>query len=223
MLEGLRWLGLTCSAAELAAEREEQQAAGQPPRYSGRCARLLPEERARRAAQVPSPAIRLRVPPVELVFTDLIRGEIKAGPGVVGDFIILRSDGMPTYNFATAVDDRLMCISHVLRGNEHISNTFPQLAVYLALGWAPPRLGHLNLQLNADRSKISKRHGAVYVGEFRAMGYLPEAMLNFLALQGWSPGDTRECFTLAELVESFSIERCTAANAVLDLQKWWRR
>ncbi|MFZ5816024.1 MAG: glutamate--tRNA ligase [Bacillota bacterium] len=208
-----------CSEAELEAERAAQAATGQPPRYSGRCRHLTPAERAERARVVPEPVIRLRVGEQALAFHDLIRGEIRAEPGVVNDFIIMKSDGMPTYNFATVIDDHLMAISHVLRGQEHISNTFPQLAVYRALGWEPPRFGHLNLQLNPDRTKISKRRGAVYVGEFREMGYLPEAMVNFLALQGWNPGDNREVFTFDQLVEAFSVERCTAANAVFDLQK----
>lgn len=208
-----------CTEAELEAERAAQAAAGEPPRYSGRCLHRSPDELAELAQAVPNPVIRLRVPDEALVFADLIRGEITAAAGVVGDFIILKSDGMPTYNFATVVDDHLMAISHVLRGNEHISNTFQQVAIYRALGWEPPRFGHLNLQLNPDRTKISKRRGAVYVGEFREMGYLPEAMVNFLALQGWNPGDNREIFTMDELVDAFTIERCTPGNAVFDLQK----
>lgn len=208
-----------CTEEELEAERAAQAAAGEPPRYSGRCLHLSPAERAEKARRAANPAIRLRVPDEDLVFPDLIRGEIRAAAGVVGDFIILKSDGMPTYNFATVIDDHLMAITHVLRGNEHVPNTFPQLALYRALGWEPPRFGHLNLQLNPDRTKISKRRGAVYVGEFREMGYLAESMVNFLALQGWNPGDNREVFTMAELVDAFAIERCTAANAVFDLQK----
>jgi glutamyl-tRNA synthetase len=208
-----------CTEEELDQERKAQEAAGLPPMYGGKCAHLTADERAVRTAANPSPTIRLRAPAYDLVFDDLIRGTIRLGAGLLGDFIIIKSDGMPTYNFATVVDEHLMQISHVLRGNEHISNTFPQLAVYQALGWTPPRFGHLNLQLNPDRTKISKRTGAVYIGQFREMGYLPEALLNFLALQGWNPGDNREVFTLAELQEAFSVERCTQANAVFDLQK----
>lgn len=208
-----------CTEEELDQERKAQEAAGQPPMYSGRCAHLTAEERAARAAANPAPTIRLRAPENDLVFDDLIRGSIRLGAGLLGDFIIIKSDGMPTYNFATVIDEHLMGISHVLRGNEHISNTFPQLAAYQALGWTPPRFGHLNLQLNPDRTKISKRTGAVYVGQFREMGYLPEALINFLALQGWNPGDNREVFTFDELREAFSVERCTQANAVFDMQK----
>ncbi len=208
-----------CTEEELEAERAAQAAAGQPPRYGGRCLHLTEAGRAEKARTVPNPVIRLRAPDRALAFIDIIRGEIRSEVGVLGDFIIMKGDGMPTYNFATVIDDHLMAISHVLRGNEHISNTFPQLAVYQALGWEPPRFGHLNLQLNPDRTKISKRRGAVYVGEFRQMGYLPEAMVNFLALQGWNPGDNREIFTFPDLVEAFSVERCTPANAVFDLQK----
>lgn len=208
-----------CTEEELDQERKSQEAAGQPPMYSGRCAHLSEGERAARAAANPNPTIRLRAPENDLVFDDLIRGTIRLGAGLLGDFIIIKSDGMPTYNFATVIDEHLMEISHVLRGNEHISNTFPQLAAYQALGWTAPRFGHLNLQLNPDRTKISKRTGAVYVGQFREMGYLPEALINFLALQGWNPGDNREVFTFDELREAFSVERCTQANAVFDMQK----
>jgi len=208
-----------CTEEELEAERTAQAKAGEPPKYSGRCRNLTDQERAEKARTVPNPVIRLRAPDQALTFVDMIRGAIRSEVGVLGDFIIMKADGMPTYNFATVIDDHLMAISHVLRGNEHISNTFPQLAVYHALGWEPPRFGHLNLQLNPDRTKISKRRGAVYVGEFRQMGYLPEAMVNFLALQGWNPGDNREIFTFSDLVAAFSVERCTSANAVFDLQK----
>jgi glutamyl-tRNA synthetase len=208
-----------CTEEELDQERKAQEAAGQPPMYSGRCAHLTAEERAARAAVNPAPTIRLRAPENDLVFDDLIRGTIRLATGLLGDFIIIKSDGMPTYNFATVIDEHLMGISHVLRGNEHISNTFPQLAAYQALDWTPPRFGHLNLQLNPDRTKISKRTGAVYVGQFRELGYLPEALINFLALQGWNPGDNREVFTFDELQEAFSVERCTQANAVFDMQK----
>lgn len=208
-----------CTESDLAAEREAQEAAHQAPGYSGRCAHLTAEERAARAEANPNPTIRLRMPDIDLTFDDLIRGPISVAAGVTGDFVIIKSDGMPTYNFATAIDEHLMKITHVLRGQEHISNTFPQLATYRALGWEPPAFGHLNLMLNPDKTKISKRKNAVYVGEFQAMGYLPEALINFLALQGWSPGGTQEVFTFDELVEAFSVERCTAANAVFDMQK----
>ncbi|HWI62018.1 MAG TPA: glutamate--tRNA ligase [Symbiobacteriaceae bacterium] len=208
-----------CTESDLAAERAAQEAAHLPPMYSGRCAHLSAEERAARAAVNPTPTIRLRMPATDLSFPDLIRGPITVAAGVVGDFVIIKSDGMPTYNYATVIDEHLMAITHVVRGQEHISNTFPQLAIYRALGWEPPAFGHLNLMLNPDKTKISKRKNAVYIGEFQAMGYLPEALINFLALQGWSPGDTQEVFTFDELVAAFSLERCTPANAVFDMQK----
>ncbi len=208
-----------CTESDLAEERAAQEAAQLPPKYSGRCAHLTAEERAARAAVNATPTIRLRMPETDLTFTDLIRGPITVGAGVMGDFVIIKSDGMPTYNYATAIDEHLMGITHVLRGQEHVSNTFPQLAVYQALGWEPPQFGHLNLMLNPDKTKISKRKNAVYIGEFQAMGYLPETMINFLALQGWSPGTTQEVFTFDELVQAFSVERCTPANAVFDMQK----
>lgn len=208
-----------CTEDDLAAERAAQEAAQEAPKYSGRCAHLTVAERAEKAAVNPTPTIRLRMPDHDLTFNDLIRGPITVAAGVTGDFVIIKSDGMPVYNFATVIDEHLMAITHVLRGQEHISNTFPQLAIYEALGWEPPAFGHLNLMLNPDKTKISKRKNAVFIGEFQAMGYLPEALLNFLALQGWSPGDTQEIFTFDELVQAFSVERCTAANAVFDMQK----
>ncbi len=138
----------------------------------------------------------------------------------MGDFIILKSSGMPVYNFATVIDDYLMQISQVTRGAEHISNTFPQILIYQALGFEVPQFAHFSLMLNEDRTKMSKRMGATFVGEYAEMGYLPEAMLNFLAFLGWSPsGDDEEILTIDDLLEKFSLEQCTVSNAIFDIKK----
>lgn len=138
----------------------------------------------------------------------------------MGDFVIIKSSGIPVYNFATVVDEHEMQISHVIRGAEHISNNFPQVLIYEAFGWEMPVFAHLVLMLNPDKTKISKRKGAVYLGDFAAMGYLPEALLNFCAFLGWNPGGiSEEILSLADLEEQFSLERCTQSNAVFDQVK----
>ncbi len=204
---------------ELERERQAALAAGLPPRYSGRDRDLTPEEvRARLEAGL-KPVVRLKVEPKVVRYVDLVQGPLEQDASLWGDPVIVKSDGMPTYNFATVVDDHLMQISHVLRSAEHINNTFLQLQVYEALGAEPPEFGHFSLLLNPDRSKISKRTGAVYIGEFRDEGYLPEAMINHLALSGWNPGTEEEIFSFDDLVEVFSLERCSKANAIFDRQK----
>jgi len=154
-----------------------------------------------------------------MAFTDLVQGRVEQDAGLLSDPVIVKANGVPVYSFATVVDEQEMAISHVLRSAEHISNTFPQLQIYEALGYPPPEFAHLGLLLNPDRSKISKRTGAVYIGEFRDEGYLPEAMINHLALSGWSPGTDREIYSLDDLLEEWSLERCSAANAIFDRQK----
>jgi glutamyl-tRNA synthetase len=163
--------------------------------------------------------VRFRVPQREIEYTDLLRGRIAHDMTVPGDRIIVKADGMPVYNFATVVDDASMAISHVLRSAEHISNTFFQIALYEALELPAPEFAHFSLLLNADGSKISKRSGAVYVGDFREQGLLPEAVLNHVALAGWNPGTEQEIFSLAELKQIFSIERCAITNAIFDYAK----
>jgi glutamyl/glutaminyl-tRNA synthetase len=154
-----------------------------------------------------------------MAYVDLVQGLIELDGALIGDPIIVRSNGHATYNFATVVNECDMAISHVLRSADHISNTFLQIQLYEALGVTPPAFGHFSLLLNPDKSKISKRSGATYVGEFRDMGYLPEAMLNHLALSGWNPGTDEEWFTLDELIDRFSLARCSPANAVYDRDK----
>ena len=208
-----------CTKEELDREREEAMAAGKPPRYYGKCARLTQEQMAAYEAQGRKPVIRIRVPSKRYEFDDILRGHQEKDMGERGDFVIVKSDGSPVYNFATVVDEHLMDITHVMRAVEHLTNTFDQLVAYDLLGWKAPLFGHLTLMLNPDRTKISKRAGAVYIGEFRQMGYLPEALVNFLALLGWNPGDEREMFTMDELVEAFSLENLSKSDAIFDMKK----
>jgi len=208
-----------CTPEELEAERNEALAAGKPPRYYGKCRNLTVEECAELEAEGRKHVIRLRAPDRVLAFVDLLRGHQQKDMGERGDFVIVKSDGSPVYNFATVVDEHYMAMTHVFRAVEHLTNTFDQLAVYEAMGWDPPRFGHLTLMLNPDRTKISKRAGAVYIGEFRDMGYLPEALVNFLALLGWNPGTDQEIFSMDELVEAFSVDTLSRSDAVFDIKK----
>lgn len=208
-----------CTPEELDAERKAALEAGRPPRYSGKCCNLSAEERAALEAEGRKHVVRLRTPETTLEFVDMLRGHQQKDMGERGDFVIVKSDGSPVYNFATVVDEHYLEISHVFRAVEHLTNTFDQLAVYDALGWKAPEFGHLTLMLNPDRSKISKRAGAVYIGEFRDMGYLPEALINFLALLGWNPGTEQEIFDMDGLVEAFSVETLSKSDAVFDIKK----
>ncbi len=209
-----------CTTEELEAERRAQMAAKEDIKYSGKCRNLTEQERQALRAEGRKPTVRLRVSNKKVGFHDLVRGWIEADTSLMGDFIILKSDGMPVYNFATVVDDHLMQISQVTRGAEHISNTFPQILIYEALGFEVPQFAHFSLMLNEDRTKMSKRMGATFVGEYAEMGYLPEAMLNFLAFLGWSPGgDEDEILTLDDLLDKFSLENCTVSNAIFDIKK----
>ena len=209
-----------CTPEELAAEREAARAAGRPAVYSGRCRSLTAAERARLEAEGRRPAIRLRVPDQgEVVVDDLVKGRVSFDVSQFGDFIIARADGMPVYNFAVVVDDHHMEMTHVIRGDEHLSNTPKQLLVYRALGWEPPRFAHVPMILAPDRTKLSKRHGAVAVDEYRRQGFLPEAILNYVALLGWSPGDDREILSLDEMIELFDLGRVSHTAAIYDVEK----
>lgn len=208
-----------CTPQELRQERRAALAAGEVPKYSGRCRDLGVEVVKARLRAGAKAAVRLRIHPKAMFYLDLIQGKIEQDASLIGDPVIMKADDMPTYSFATVVDEHTMQITHVLRSAEHINNTFPQLQMYEALGFDAPEFGHLGLLLNPDRSKISKRAGAVYIGEFRAQGYLREAMINHLALSGWNPGTEQEIFSFQELLEQFSLERCSPSNAIFDRQK----
>ncbi len=212
-----------CSEEELAAERDARVAKEEMPRYSGHCRHLTEAEVMDYEAQGRKPAIRFRVPDDAVVsFRDLIRGELNFEPGSMGgDFVIVKSSGIPTYNFACVVDDHLMAITHVMRGEEHISNTPRQLFLYRAFGWEPPLFGHVSLILGPNGKKLSKRDESIvqFVEQYRNMGYLPEALFNYLALLGWSPGGERELYDKAELVREFALERVHKSGAYFDPAK----
>lgn len=220
-----------CTSERLEQMRLHQQERHQAPKYDGRCRSLEPGEAARRAANGELHVLRLAVPQNgTIAFTDDIRGEVEFGWSTVDDQVLLKSDGGPTYHLAHVIDDHHMDIDLVIRGEEWLSSLPKHLLLFQALGWKPPRFAHVPLLLNADKSKLSKRQGDVAVEEYIAKGYLPEAMVNFLALLGWNPGTTQELFSLQELMESFSLERVQKAGAIFDLQKlawlqgqWMRR
>src|SRR5690349_10121341 len=177
-----------CPPAKLESERKEDLATGRPPKYRGTCRRITVDAARARIEAGERPVIRFKVPEsTEVGFTDLVRGEVTFNTDVIGDPVLVRSDGRPQYNFAVVVDDALMEVTHVVRGEDHISNTPRQVLLYQALGFAAPKFAHLALVMGPDHTPLSKRHGATSVSEFRARGYLPEALTNCLALIGWSP------------------------------------
>jgi len=209
-----------CSAEELEAKKKKMQASGVPPVYDGRCRNLSKEERKKFESEGRKPTIRFKVSQKDsLKVRDLLRGEVNFDTQFFGDFIILKSDGTPTYNFACTVDDALMKITHVIRGDDHLSNTPRQLLIYKALGFKPPVYAHIPMILGKDGSKLSKRHGATSVSYYREMGYLPWAVVNYLALLGWSTPDSQQFFTREELIQKFSLERVNKSPAIFDLQK----
>ncbi|HKB11397.1 MAG TPA: glutamate--tRNA ligase [Vicinamibacterales bacterium] len=209
-----------CSTAQLEAERQEALAKGRPAHYAGTCRRLSKEQVSARLTAGERPAIRFRVPhDHDVVFTDEVRGEVRFQADVIGDPVIVRADGHPAYNFAVVVDDALMEVSDVIRGEDHISNTPRQLLLYEALGFTPPRFAHLSMVLGPDHAPLSKRHGATSVGEFRAKGYLPEALVNYLALIGWSPGGNDELLPIGELARRFSLGHVGHSAGVFDEEK----
>jgi nondiscriminating glutamyl-tRNA synthetase len=205
-----------CTTEELDAVRREQEAKHEAPRYNGRCLRLTDADLAAFQAEGRRPVLRLKVPPEHIRFDDLIRGEVEFDNALLGDFVIVRSNGMPLYHFVVVVDDEAMGITHVVRGEDHLSNTPKHIALIRALGYREPKFGHIPLILNPDRSKMSKRKSQTAITAYREQGYLPEAMVNFLAFLGWSPGTEEEIFSLAELAERFDIAEVHKAGAVFD-------
>ena len=222
-----------CAPAKLESERRADLAAGRPPKYHGTC-RAIPMDEARaRSESGERPVVRFRVPDsTDISFTDLVRGEVTFSTDVIGDPVLVRSDGRPQYNFAVVVDDALMEVTHVIRGEDHISNTPRQLLLYRALGFTPPQFAHLSLVMGPDHTPLSKRHGATSVSEFRLRGYLPEALVNYLALLGWSPGASaedpgtnEELLPIGELARRFAIEDVGHAAGIFDVEKlaWMNR
>jgi len=210
-----------CSDAELEERRKAALAAGRPPHYDGHCRKLSAAEREALRREGRPETIRFEVPAGDLTLEDLVRGEVRFPAGMVGDFVLLRSSGLPTYNFACVVDDGGMRITHVIRAEEHLSNTPRQLMLYQALGESPPRFAHVPLILNRDRTKMSKRSGevAVAVGDWRRAGFVPEALLSYLALLGFHPGDDREILSRQQLLAAFTLDRVGRSGSVFDADK----
>ena len=209
-----------CTQEEIEEERKAQMAEGKTPVYGGHCRHLTPEQIAKYEAEGRKPVVRLRVPTDEVyAFDDMVRGHVEFQSSGVGDFIIMKSDGIPVYNFAVVIDDAFMKCTHVIRAEEHLSNTPRQIAIYRALGYPIPKFGHISLILGADHKKMSKRHGATSVTAYKEMGYLPDAMVNYLALLGWAPKGEQEIFTREELIREFSMDRVSSNDAVFDIQK----
>ncbi|MGH7507428.1 MAG: glutamate--tRNA ligase, partial [Longimicrobiales bacterium] len=209
-----------CTDAELRAMRDDAIARGQPARYDGRCARLTDAEADAHRAAGRAPALRFRVPDARAVrVADAVRGEILFEADAIGDFVLLRADGVPTYNFAVVVDDVLMQITHVIRGAAHLSNSPRQILLYEALGEEPPVFAHVPMVLGPDRQKLSKRHGARAVAEYRAEGYHPDALVNYLSLLSWSSPSGEEVLDRDRLIDEISLDRIGVADVVFDPQK----
>ena len=215
-----------CLPEQLEMDRYAALKERRPPKYVGRCREIPPDQARERAEQGEPAAIRFRIPDNrEVMFSDLVRGEVRFETDIIGDPVLMRSEGVPAYNYAVVIDDALMGITHVVRGEDHISNTPRQLLLYEAFGWAPPAFAHVSMVLGPDHAPLSKRHGATSVAEFRMRGYLPEALTNYLALLGWSPGDGEEIVPLAELARRFRLEDVGHSAGVFDSEKlaWMNR
>ncbi len=208
-----------CTEEELEEERQSLILSKRMPRYMGKCRHLTADQRKQKEASGRKPSFRFKVPDETFQFEDLIRGAMKFEGTAIGDFIIVRSNGMPAYNFAVVIDDHLMGITHVIRGEDHLSNTALQIMLYNAFGFTPPIFAHHCLILGRDRAKLSKRHGSVSVGEFRKQGILPEALMNYLGLLGSSFTEGREVLSREEMITAFSLDRASKSGAIFDEEK----
>ncbi len=208
-----------CTQEELDAEKEESIKNKKPHKYSGKCRNLSEAEKEKLRAEGRKPSIRFHVPEGETSYDDMVKGHLHFDNSLIGDFVIMKSNGTPTYNFAVVIDDMEMKISHIIRGEDHISNTAKQIMIYNALGAEVPKFGHLGMILAPDRSKLSKRHGATAVSEFVEKGYLTEALVNFVALLGWSPSDGHEIKTLDEIAADFRINEVSSSNSIFEYDK----
>ena len=216
-----------CTPEELEAEKEEATAAKKAYVYSKKCENLTEEEKAKLRAEGRKPAIRFNIAKAQkafhdssiLKFEDLVKGELQMDTNLIGDFVIMKSNGAPTYNYAVVIDDALMKITHVIRGEDHISNTYKQILIFEALGFEVPRFGHLGMILAPDRSKLSKRHGATAVSDFVEQGYLTEALVNFVALLGWAPSDGEEVKPVDAIAADFRIGEISSSNSIFEYDK----
>ena len=216
-----------CTPEELEAEKEEATAAKKAYVYSKKCENLTEEEKAKLRAEGRKPAIRFNIAKAQkafhdssiLKFDDLVKGELQMDTNLIGDFVIMKSNGAPTYNYAVVIDDALMKITHVIRGEDHISNTYKQILIFEALGFEVPRFGHLGMILAPDRSKLSKRHGATAVSDFVEQGYLTEALVNFVALLGWAPSDGEEVKPVDAIAADFRIGEISSSNSIFEYDK----
>ncbi|MBN1385216.1 MAG: glutamate--tRNA ligase [Elusimicrobia bacterium] len=207
-----------CTPERLDEMRKTQSAKKQPLKYDSHCKNISKEE-SEKLSKEKSFTVRMKIPPEEIIFNDIIRDEVKFHGSLIDDQIILKSDGYPTYHLANVVDDHLMGITHVIRGEEWLSSTPKHIILYRYFGWEPPKFAHLPLLLNPDKSKLSKRQGDVAVEDYREKGYLPSALLNYIALLGWSTEDSQQIFESNELIEKFTLERCGKSASIFDTQK----
>jgi glutamyl-tRNA synthetase len=209
-----------CTPEEVDEMRKKAQANKLPSKYDGRCRRLTPEQRLQKEKEGKKPVIRFKTPESgATVLNDLIKGRVEFDNSLLDDFVIIKANGVPTYNFACAIDDYLMEMTHILRGDDHISNTPRQMQIYNALGWQSPEFAHMAMILGSDGARLSKRHGHTSVLEYRKEGYLQEALINYLALLGWSTEDSRQIFPIEELIRKFSTDRCGSSPSIFDPEK----
>ena len=207
-----------CSEEELEAKRQDQMSRGVAPIYDGKCSALSEQELKKNLAEGKKSIIRFKSPVIKVIFHDLIRGEVEFDSALIGDFSIAKDLVTPLYNFAVVIDDFEIKISHVIRGEDHISNTPKQILLQEALNFPQPKYAHLPLILGPDRSKMSKRHGSTSVAEYKQQGYLPEALINFMAFLGWNPGGEKEIYSMEELIKDFSLEKIQKGGAVFNIQ-----
>ena len=209
-----------CTAEEIDEMRKAAQEKKQMPKYDGRCSKLTPVQRKEKESKGLQAVIRFKTPQTgKVIVKDIIRGDVEFDNSMLDDLVIMKANGTPTYNFACVIDDYRMNITHVIRGDDHLSNTPKQIHIYEALGFGLPEFAHLSMILGTDGSRLSKRHGHTSVLEYKNEGYLPEAMLNYLALLGWSTQESQQLFEKKELIEKFSLERCSKSPAVFDTAK----
>ena len=208
-----------CTPEELEERRRIAKLTGRPPRYDNRCRELTDKQKKAFETSGLNFTIRFKVPDELVIFDDLIRGTCQFNMSLIGDFVIMRSDGTPSFHFAVAADDTLMNITHVIRGEDHLSNTPCHILLFNALKTPSPQFAHLSLTMGADRTLLSKRHGAFSISEYRKLGYLPEALLNYIMLLGWAPKNKKEKFTVEDIINTFEIRDMSKASSVFDQQK----